>query len=216
VAQVAVRLLARSNLRAGCVTRGPGPSSWRVRSRRGASTWRGCMPPAWLPAPSARWSGQKWGVACNRWAVVCTTCGGLASSALSRLARQAGPSPRAAGEGLGACWRRLSPWRLGAHVGRVAFKRRATPFGRQLCLLPPLCVVSFHLPSPRMGGIRRLPPPRWRNATPWELVPFSHRSASRIFIMQPGRFPPLVVTHDGDRQFLGGEKQAGLRSWSHP
>jgi hypothetical protein len=153
---VAVRLLARSNLRAGCVTRGPGPSSWRVRSRRGASTWRGCMPPAWLPAPSARWSGQKWGVACNRWAVVCTTCGGLASSALSRLARQAGPSPRAAGEGLGACWRRLSPWRLGAHVGRVAFKRRATPFGRRPCLLPPLCVVSFHLPSPRMGGIRRL------------------------------------------------------------
>jgi hypothetical protein len=45
---------------------------------------------------------------------------------------------------------------LGAHVGRVAFKRRATPFGRQPCLLPPLCVASFHLPSPRVGGTRRL------------------------------------------------------------
>jgi hypothetical protein len=86
VAQVAVRLLACSIRRAGCVTRGPGPPCWRVGSRRGASTWRSCMPPAWLPAPSARWSGQKWGVACNRWAVVCTTRGGLASSALSRFA----------------------------------------------------------------------------------------------------------------------------------
>jgi hypothetical protein len=33
-------------------------------------------------------------------------------------------------------------------------------------------------------------PHRRRNATPWELVPFSHRSASRIFISQPGRTPP--------------------------
>jgi hypothetical protein len=129
---------------------------WRVRSRRSASIGRGCMPPAWLPAPSARWSGRKWGVACNRWTVVRTMRGGLASSALSRFARHAGPSPHAAGEGLGACWRRLSPWPLGAHVGRVAFKRRVTPFGRQPCLLPPSCVASFHLPSPRMGGIRCL------------------------------------------------------------
>jgi hypothetical protein len=29
--------------------------------------------------------------------------------------------------------------------------------------------------------------------------------------MQPGRSPPLVVTQDGDRRFLGGEKRAGLR-----
>jgi hypothetical protein len=58
--------------------------------------------------------------------------------------------------GLGACWRRLSPWHLGAHVGRVAFKRRATPFERQPCLLPPSCIVSFHLPSPRVGGTLRL------------------------------------------------------------
>jgi hypothetical protein len=42
------------------------------------------------------------------------------------------------------------------------------------------------------------------------LVPFSHRSASRIFIRQPGRIPSPVVTQDGDHQLLGGEKQAGL------
>jgi hypothetical protein len=45
---------------------------------------------------------------------------------------------------------------LGAQVGRAAFKRRATPFGRRPCLLAPLCIASFHLPSPRMGDTRRL------------------------------------------------------------
>jgi hypothetical protein len=59
-------------------------------------------------------------------------------------------------------------------------------------------------------------PRRWRDATPWELVPFGHRSASRIFITQPGCTPPPAVTRDGDHQLLGGEKQTGLRSWSHP
>jgi hypothetical protein len=54
------------------------------------------------------------------------------------------------------CWRRLSPRRLGAQVGRVAFKRRVTPFRRRPCLRAPLCIVSFHLPSPRMGDTHRL------------------------------------------------------------
>src|SRR5688572_19037623 len=56
-----------------------------------------------------------------------------------------------------------------------------------------------------------LPPCRWGNATPWELVPFSHRSASRIFIMQPDCTPPPAVTQDGDLQFDGGGKRAGPR-----
>jgi hypothetical protein len=86
VAQVAVQLLACSIRRAGCVTRGPGPSCWHVGSRRSVPTWRGSTPPAWLPASFARWSGQKRRVTCNRWAVVCTTRGGLASSALSQFA----------------------------------------------------------------------------------------------------------------------------------
>jgi hypothetical protein len=55
---------------------------------------------------------------------------------------------------------------------------------------------------------------RWRNATSRKLVPFSHRSASRIFIRQPGCVPSLVVTQDGDHQFDGGERQAGL--WPLP
>jgi hypothetical protein len=57
---------------------------------------------------------------------------------------------------------------------------------------------------------------RWRNTTSRKLVPFSHRSASRIFIRQPGCIPSLVVTQDGDHQFDGGEKQAGLRPLPRP
>jgi hypothetical protein len=81
----------------------------------------------------------------------------------------------------------------------------------------PLCSTSFHLPSPRMGAPAVLPPcRRWRNATSQKLVPFSHRSASRIFIRQPGCIPSPVVTQDGDHQLLGGEKQAGLRPLALP
>jgi hypothetical protein len=52
---------------------------------------------------------------------------------------------------------------------------------------------------------------RWRNTTSPKLVPFSHCSASRIFIRQPGCIPSPVVTQDGDHQFDGGDKQAGLQ-----
>jgi hypothetical protein len=76
------------------------------------------------------------------------------------------------------------------------------------------CLSTFQAPGWEIPAV--FPPHRRKNATPWELVPFSHRSASRIFISQPGCTPPPSVTQDGDHQPLGGEKQAGLRSWSHP
>jgi hypothetical protein len=71
------------------------------------------------------------------------------------------------------------------------------------------CLSTFRAPGWGMPAV--LPPCRWRNATQWVLVPFSHRSASRIFIMQPGCTPPPAVTQDGDLQFDGGGKQTGLR-----
>jgi hypothetical protein len=55
---------------------------------------------------------------------------------------------------------------------------------------------------------------RWRSATSWGLALFSHRSASRIFIMQPGCSPPPTVTQGDDRQPCGGEERAG--SWPLP
>jgi hypothetical protein len=49
----------------------------------------------------------------------------------------------------------------------------------------------------------------WRSATSWGLALFSHRSASRIFIMQPRCSPPPAVTQDDDRRPRGGEERAG-------
>jgi hypothetical protein len=71
------------------------------------------------------------------------------------------------------------------------------------------CLSTFQAPGWGIPAV--FLPCRRGNATPWELVPFSHRSASRIFIMQPGRTPPPAVTQDGDLQFDGGGKRAGLR-----
>ena len=71
------------------------------------------------------------------------------------------------------------------------------------------CLSTFQAPGWGIPAV--FSPHRWRNATPWELVPFSHRSASRIFIMQPGCTPPPAVTQDGDLQLDGGGKRAGLR-----
>jgi hypothetical protein len=56
----------------------------------------------------------------------------------------------------------------------------------------------------------------WRSATSRGLAPFSHRSASRIFIMQPGCIPSPMVIQDDDHRFGGGEKQAGLRPLPRP
>jgi hypothetical protein len=54
----------------------------------------------------------------------------------------------------------------------------------------------------------------WRSVTPWGLALSSHRSASRIFITQPGCIPPPAVTQDDDRRPRGGEERA--RPWPPP
>jgi hypothetical protein len=71
--------------------------------------------------------------------------------------------------------------------------------------------VPFHLSSPWMGSARVA-----FVATSRRLAPFSHRSASRIFIRQPDCIPSPMVTQDGDHQFDSGEKQAGLRPLPRP
>jgi hypothetical protein len=79
----------------------------------------------------------------------------------------------------------------------------------------PSCIASFHLLSPQMGGARgssALSSLEERNFA--EVGTFHHRSASKIFIRQPGCIPSPVVTQDGDHQFDGGEKRAGL--WPLP
>jgi hypothetical protein len=84
------------------------------------------------------------------------------------------------------------------------------------------CLSIFQAPG--WGVSAAFPPPRWRDATPWELVPLSHRSASRIFITQPGRTPPPAVTQDGDLRLDGGGNgpgrglysSLGLKDFRHP
>jgi hypothetical protein len=127
-----------------------------------------------------------------------------------------GLAPVPYGEDLGACWRRLSPQQLRTQVGRVAFKRRVTPLKDDHVFALPYasCLSTFRAPG--WGTPAILPSCHRRDATSRKLVPFSHRSASRIFIMQPGCIPSSVVTQDGDHQPRGGEEQAGLRSWSRP
>jgi hypothetical protein len=89
------------------------------------------------------------------------------------------------------------------------------PEGDHVFLLPYApCLSTFRAPG--WGETAAFSPRCWRNATPQELVPFSHRSASRIFIMQPGCTPPPAVTQDGDLQLDGGGKRAGLRSLPLP
>jgi hypothetical protein len=41
-------------------------------------------------------------------------------------------------------------------VGKIAFKRRVPPLKGNHVFTLPLCIASFHLPSPRMGDTRSL------------------------------------------------------------
>jgi hypothetical protein len=101
-------------------------------------------------------------------------------------------------------------------VGKAVFKKGSIP--RAVAMLSHSPHASrpstFRAPG---WGVPVLPSSCcWRSATSWRLAPFSHRSASRIFIRQPGCIPSPMVTQDGDHQFDGGEKQAGLRSLPRP
>jgi hypothetical protein len=102
-------------------------------------------------------------------------------------------------------------------VGRAAFKKGSTP---RVVAMPwhsphALCPSSFRVPG--WGAPVLLSSCCcWRSTTLRRLAPFSHRLASRIFIRQPGCIPSPMVTQDGDHQFDGGEKQAGLRPLTRP
>jgi hypothetical protein len=102
-------------------------------------------------------------------------------------------------------------------VGRVAFKKGSTPWvaatpSHSLHALRPSTFRAPGWGAPTLLSSCCC----WRSATSRRLAPFSHRSASRIFIRQPGCIPSPMVTQDGDHQFDGGEKQAGLRPLPRP
>jgi hypothetical protein len=58
VAQVAVQLLARSNWRAGCMTRGPGPPCWVRWKSEGRAHLARLHAACTVVCPFTRWSGR--------------------------------------------------------------------------------------------------------------------------------------------------------------
>ena len=84
--RVAVQLLARSDRHAGCIMRGRGPPCWVCWKSEGRTHLARLHAACTAVRPFTRWSGRKWRNACNRWAVVRTVRGGLASSALGQFA----------------------------------------------------------------------------------------------------------------------------------
>jgi hypothetical protein len=108
-----------------------------------------CMPPAWLPALSPVGLGKSGGplVTAGRLRAPRATVWLLLLWASLHDAWDLAPAPQ--GEDLGACWRRLSPRRLGTQVGRVAFKRRVTPLkGDHVFVLPyASCLSTFRAPG---------------------------------------------------------------------
>jgi hypothetical protein len=97
-------------------------------------------------------------------------------------------------------------------VGRVTFKKGSTLWVVATPSHSPHASCPSAFRAPGWGAPALLSSCCcWRSATLRRLAPFSHRSASRIFIRQPGCIPSPMVTQDGDHQFDGGEKQDGLQ-----
>jgi hypothetical protein len=101
-------------------------------------------------------------------------------------------------------------------VGRAAFKKGSIPRAVAMPSHSPHASRPSTFRAPGWGAPALPLYCCWRSATSRRLAPFSHRSASRIFIRQPGCIPSPMVTQDGDHQFDGREKQAGLRPLPHP
>jgi hypothetical protein len=102
-------------------------------------------------------------------------------------------------------------------VGKAAFKKGSIPWAVAMPSHSPHASHPSTFRAPGWGA-PVLPSACccWRSATSRGLAPFSHRSASRIFIMQPDCNPSPMVIQDDDHQFGGGEKQVGLRPVPHP
>jgi hypothetical protein len=101
-------------------------------------------------------------------------------------------------------------------VGRTAFKKGSTPRAVAMPSHSPHASRPSTFRAPGWGAPTLPSSCRGRSAISRRLAPFSRRSASRIFIRQPGCIPSPMVTQDGDHQFDGGEKQAGLRPLPRP
>jgi hypothetical protein len=167
--------------------------------------------------PYACWFQREWGNAYNRGVVTCFARSGLASSVSCQLEWRVGPSPRVVGGGPWSMSVKTLLATLGMRVGRATFKKGSIPRAVAMSSHSPHASRPSTFRAPGWGA-PALPSSCccWRSATSRGLAPFSHRSASRIFIMHPDRIPSPMVIQDDDHQFGGGEKQVGLRPLPRP
>jgi hypothetical protein len=202
------------------MTCGPGPPCWSAGcdgAEKGAQLRCGCMLPTWRSTFSTAGFGEDGGtlITAGRLHASCATIWLLPFWVSPHDVWD--PTPASEGENPGTRQWRLCLRRLGVGVKRSAFKKGSIPRA--------VAMPSHSSHSSRPSTFRA---PRWgapvlpsfccclRSATPWGLALFSHRSASRIFIMQPGCGPsPMVIRRD-DHQPCGGEKQVGLRPLPRP
>jgi hypothetical protein len=106
---------------------------------------------------------------------------------------------------------------LGMQVGRAALKKGSIPQAVDMPPHSPHALRPFAFRAPGWGApVFPSSCCCWRSATLRGLALFRHRSASRIFITQPGCSPSPMVIQDDDHQLCGGEKQAGLRPLPRP
>jgi hypothetical protein len=106
---------------------------------------------------------------------------------------------------------------LGVQVRRSAYKRGSIPWAVAMPSHSSLASLPSTFRAPKWGVPARLSSCCClRSASSWGLALSSCRSASRIFVMQPGCIPsPMIIRRD-DHQSCGGEKQAGLRPPPRP
>jgi hypothetical protein len=125
------------------------------------------------------------------------------------------PAPMSYGGNPGARRGRLARDAFGPRVGRSAFKKGSISWAVVMPLHFSHSSCLSTLWASRWGA-PVLPSSCccWRSTTSWGLAFFSHRSTSRIFIMQPGCSSPPVVTQNDDHQPCGGEERVG--SWPPP
>jgi hypothetical protein len=76
------------------------------------------------------------------------------------------------------------------------------------------CLSTFRAPG--WGTPAILPPCSLEERNFVEVGTFQPSFGFKDFHQAARPHPLAVVTQDGDHQLLGGEKQAGLRSWSRP
>jgi hypothetical protein len=199
------------------MTCGPGPPCWTRRSRKGVPPWCSCMPPEWQSAFSPAGLGESGGVLVTARQLRAPRAALWLLLSWASL-HDAGPRPRVVGGG---------PWSVlvktqSATAEDASEESHLLKRGRP----PRMAAMPSHSPhalrpstfrAPGWGAPALLSPCCcWRSATLRKLVPFSHRSTSRIFIKQPGCIPSSMVTQDGDHKFDWGEKQAGLRPQPRP